>query len=379
MLDNEVNFLDYFRNIPDPRINRKKLYPLDEMLLVTICSVICGAEGWSDISLFGKEKIDYLKGILPFNNGVATDDTFRRFFRALDTEAFKGSFIKWTESLSSLKPGFVSIDGKTLRRSHDKASGKEAIHMVSAWCSEQGIVLGQVKTSEKSNEITAIPELLELLELSGSVVTIDAMGCQKKIASKIIEKGADYILAVKENQEALYKEITTFFDRHKALGYQGRGYDFLHYEETEKGHGRIETRKCTSIDQISWMYEAGKWKKLTSIAMIESMRIINGIKSKETRYYITSLSPEPKHIASGIRSHWGIENSLHWVLDVTFNEDQSRIRKGNAPQNIATIKHVALNMIKNAQKSFKGTSIKALRKAAAWNNNTMSVILGLHF
>jgi predicted transposase YbfD/YdcC len=374
-----VSFLDHFRDVKDPRIERKKIYPIDEILLVTVCAVICGAEGWKDLELFGKQKLEYLKSFLRFKNGIPTDDTFRRFFRSLDPEQFKKSFMEWVRALQKHNPKFVSIDGKTLRRSHDKATDKKAMHMVSAWCSEQGMVLGQFKTEEKSNEITAIPELLDLLSIEKSVITIDAMGCQKNIAKKIVSKKADYILAVKDNQQSLHAEITRFFNRHKALNYKGRGYDFKQFEETDKGHGRIEIRKCTVIDELSWMDERDKWQGIKSIVMVESSRIIGSKTTEETRYYITSLPAEPKKIANAIRSHWGIENTLHWVLDVTFNEDQSRIRKGHAPQNIAIVRHVALNMLKNSQKLLGGTSIKGLRKVAGWNNDVITTILQANF
>ena len=375
MSKDSLNFLDYFKEIKDPRIERKKLYPINEILLITICGLICGAEGWKDLELFGKQKIDFLKSLLPFKNGVPTDDTFRRFFRALEPEQFKICFINWMKVLQKEHPKLVSIDGKTSRRSHDGVRNQKALHMVSAWCAEQGIVLGQVKTEEKSNEITAIPELLELLSIDKSTVTIDAMGCQRKIAKQIIKKNADYVLAVKENQKALYDEISSFFARHKALKYEGRGYDFSQHEETDRGHGRIEVRKCVAMDSIEWMYEKDKWQGIQSIVMIESERIIGDKKSIETRYYISSLPAKASQIAAAIRSHWSIENSLHWVLDVSFNEDQCRIRKGNAPENIAIVRHIALNMLKSAKTLFKGHSIKALRKVAGWNNDAINAIL----
>jgi predicted transposase YbfD/YdcC len=249
--------------------------------------------------------------------------------------------------------------------------------MISAWCGEQSMVLGQFKTEEKSNEITAIPKLLNLLSIAGAAVTIDAMGCQKKIAKQIIDKKADYVLAVKDNQPTLHQEIIDFFARHQALGYKGRGYEFQQHEETNKGHGRIETRKYTAIDQILWMNSSDGWHGLKSIVMVESTRIINDKTSHEARYYISSLPSDIIKLSTAIRSHWSIENSLHWVLDVTFNEDQSRIRKGNAPQNIAMIRHVALNLLKQAQKKMKGISVKALRKASGWDNETMSTVLGI--
>jgi predicted transposase YbfD/YdcC len=341
--------------------------------------VICGAEGWSDLELYGRKKLEYFRTILPFKNGIPTDDTFRRLFRVLEPKVFQEKFIAWVESLQENNPKFVAVDGKTLRRSYDKGDNKAALHMISAWSSEQGIVLGQLKTEDKSNEITAIPELLELLSIKSSIVTIDAMGCQKKIVEKIVSKEADYVISVKENQKSLHNEITKFFNRHKALGYKGRGYEFAAYEETDKGHNRIELRKCIVIDQISWMENQEYWKNLKSIVMVESTRIVNNKTSHETRYYISSLPANAELILKAVRSHWSIENSLHWVLDVTFNEDQSRIRKGNAPQNIAIIKHIALNLLKSAKTNFKRVSVKALRKAAGWDNHTLFNVLKANF
>jgi predicted transposase YbfD/YdcC len=379
MKEESCNFLDYFQDIKDPRIDRKKLYPIEEIFLVTICGVICGSEGWSDLWLFGKRKLDYLRKVLPFKNGIPTDDTFRRFFRSLDPQEFQDRFLAWVKSLQKHNPKFVAIDGKTVRRSYDKGENKGAIHMVSAWCSEQGVVLGQCKTEEKSNEITAIPELLDLLSIKESIVTIDAMGCQRKIADKIIAKGADYILAVKDNQKNLHNEITRFFNRHKSLDFKGRGYEFQHYEETEKGHGRIEIRKYTVIDKTSWMDQRDFWSGLNSICMVESRRMIGDITSKETRYYISSLAADAEKFAKAIRSHWGVENCLHWVLDVVFYEDQLRIRKGYAPQNISIVKHISLNLLRQAKNSFKGVSIKALRKVAGWDNTALDAILATNF
>jgi len=236
--------------------------------------------------------------------------------------------------------------------------------MVSAWCSEQNMVLGQFKTEEKSNEITAIPQLLDLLSIESAVVSIDAMGCQKKIVKKIIDKKADYILAVKDNQSSLHQEIINFFSRHKSMEYKGQGYEFKQYEETDKGHGRIEIRKYISTDQISWITSNWDWSGFRSIAMVESTRIIGDKISHETRYYISSLPSDINKISYAIRSHWSIENSLHWVLDVSFNEDQSRIRKGNAPQNIAIVKHTVLNLLKQAQTKLKGISGPINRSSA---------------
>jgi len=381
-----LGFLDCFKDLKDHRINRKKLYPMEEILLVALCAIICGAEGWVDLALFGKQKLGALKRIFPFKNGIPTDDTFRRFFRRLEPKVFKECFIAWVKSLqqnitrdaSVQTKQCVAIDGKSIRRSYDTASETSSIHMVAAWASESGLVLGQVKVNEKSNELTAIPQLLELIDLKGAVVTIDAMGCQKNIAKKIIDTGAHYILAVKENQKKLYQEIDKFFQYHKQHNYSLPDFGLKHELSIEKGHGRIETRKCIVTSDISWMDAKYNWPGINAIIAIESTResIRNKTSSKETRYYISSLkNPTAADIAKMVRSHWAIENQVHWVLDVSFNEDQSRIRKGHAPENIAILRHLVLNLLKQAQSLFPNVSLKGLRKVAGWNDEVMLSVL----
>jgi len=404
----ELSFLDYFSKIEDPRIDRNKLYPVDEILLTSLCAVICGAEGWQDVEVFGKSKLLFLRQYLPFDNGIPSDDTFRRFFRAISQNTFQDCFISWVNSLDiSINNSVIAIDGKTSRRSHDGA--QKALHTVSAFASEARIVLGQQKTDEnevisnearfdlgalkfrqKSNEITAIPQLLELLDIKGSIVTIDAMGTQKDIAQKITDKEADYILALKGNQSSLNDDVRMFFEDDDLVQHLDK------YEETDGGHGRIEVRKCTATDDIDWLNERHDWTGLKSIIRIESEVERSGKNTSETRYYISSLPADNKKLQHCIRSHWAIENSLHWVLDMSFNDDQSRIRKENAPenevisnkarfdlevlkfrQNMAIIKHTALNMIRGIQK--KRQSIKGLRKQAGWNNDVLDSILQQKF
>jgi len=361
-----LSFLDYFGALEDPRCDTNKLYPVDEILLLTLSAVICGAEGWQDAEDFGECKLSFLRSFLPYEHGIPSDDTLRRFFRAIDVEAFQGMFIEWVNSLEvSIDTGVIAIDGKTLRRSGD--NDKKALHMVSAFASEARIVLGQQKTDEKSNEITAIPALLELLDIAGSIISIDAMGCQKNIAKKIKDKGGEYVLALKGNQGSLHEDIRLFFE--DSLLQE----DVLYHEETDGGHGRIEVRKCIATDDIRWLKERHDWPGLTSIVKIVSAVERKGKQSTDMRYYITSLSAKPKKILASIRSHWAIENSLHWVLDMSFNEDQSRIRKENAPENMAVIRHVALNMIRSVKKDRQ--SIKGLRKQAGWNDSTLKIIL----
>jgi len=372
------SFLEHFKNLKDPRINRKKLYPLEEILLVALCAVICGAEGWTDFKVFGNEKLEFLKTYLPFNNGIPSRLTFSRVFCALNPERFKECFIEWVKSFQEAVQNVISIDGKTLRHSFDTAKDKPAIHMISAFASEARLVLGQEKVDDKSNEITAIPKLLKLLDIKGAIITLDAMGCQKKIAKEIVEKEADYVLSLKENHGNLYDDVKTFFEFERKEKF--RDTDFDYHEELNKEHGRIESRKCWISSQIDWLEDKDKWAGLNTIAMIESTRTIKDKTTKETRLFIASLPQNAELCASVVRSHWGIENSLHWVLDVVFREDDSRIREGNAAENMAIIRHTALNMLQNAKnKEDKPISIKALRKKAGWGNNSLSKILTSKF
>jgi len=369
-----VKFLDYFVEIEDPRINRKKLYPLDEILFASLCGVICGAEGWNDLEMFCKSKIDFLRKYLPFKNGIPSDDTFARVFWLLNPKQFKECFIRWVSSLQEEIPELVALDGKELRRSFDKAKDKKALHMISAFATKSNIVLGQEKVDCKSNEITAIPKLLELLDLKGSLVTIDAMGCQKKIAKQIKDQDADYILALKGNQGNLHDEVKTFFTEEIKNNFEDTKCDF--YEDFDKAHGRIEIRKCWSTEDVNWITNLEKWEGLKSISMVESTRIIDNKKTTETRFYISSIPANAKKISWAIRSHWRIENSLHWILDVTFNEDNSRIRRKNAPENMAIIRHAALNVLRKFKETTEPkNSIKGLRKKAGWDNNTLGTLI----
>ena len=370
MKQEEMDFLDVFGQLDDPRIERKKLHPMPEILLLTLCAVICGAESWNDIEEFGKAKLDFLRQYLPYQNGIPSDDTLRRFFRAIDTSQFQRLFVQWIRAWLSpdVENKVVAIDGKTLRGSHD--SDMLPIHLVSAFASEAGIVLGQIKNQEKSNEITAIPELLEWLDARGAIVTIDAMGCQKAIAEKIIAKGGDYLLALKGNQGNLHDDVRLHFEHPDVSSLA----NMTMTETCDKGHGRVEVRRCRVSQEIDWLKQRHpEWHQLTSIVAIDSERHIGESVAKETRYFISSKAATADQLLAAVRLHWGIENQLHWVLDMSFGEDQSRIRKDNAPTNIAIIRHAALNMIRQAQK--KRTSIKLMRKAAGWNNAVLKDIL----
>ena len=359
-----IVFLEYFEELDDPRQSAKVLYPLDEILLLSLCGAISGCEDFTDITLYGDEKLDFLRTLLPFTHGIPSHDALNDLFRDLDAMAFGKAFTAWAASLSAHVPGLVSIDGKTLRGSRDGA--KAPLHLVSAWAGEQRRVLGQVATHEKSNEITAIPELLDMLVLKGAIITIDAMGCQKAIADKIRERGADYVLALKGNHGDLHDDVKTFFE-------SAEGKDLPVHETVDADHGRIETRRYSMTDDIDWLIERNPgWRDLASIGMVESLCEKNGITTRQVRFYLCSITTNLLIFAAAVRGHWGIENSLHWVLDVTFREDFGRARKDHAPQNFAIIKHAAINII---NKSKGKRSIKGTRKRAGWNNKALLAIL----
>lgn len=358
-----------FSQVEDPRRDITKLHQLNDILLISILAVICGAEIWKDIETFASSKVDFLSTFLELPNGIPKLDTYRRVFAAIDSEQFESCFIKWVNSLAEISDGqVVAIDGKTLRGAKD-STGKSSIHMVSAWACENNLVLGQVKVDEKSNEITAIPKLLEILSLEGNTVTIDAMGCQTKIVEKIIAEKANYIIAVKENQKTLYQEIQDEFCFSKEI--QTASTQNL-------DHGRIETRTCSVISIFSHLESQHKWKNLKSIVRIESSREFkNSSKPKETaiRYYISSIEQEPESFNKDIRSHWAIENKLHWTLDVAFGEDASRKRIGNSAQNFSILNKVALNLLKNEKTAKQG--VKSKRFKAALDNKYLEKVLSL--
>ena len=325
-----------------------------------------------------KKKLIFLKKYLPFKNGIPCRLTFARVFCFLNPENFKECFINWVKSFQESVQNVISIDGKTLRHSFDTAKDKPAIHMVSAFASEARLVLGQRKVDDKSNEITAIPELLTLSDIKGSIITIDAMGCQKQIAKNIVEKEADYVFSLKKNHGNLFDDVKTFFEFEKKEKFRNTKFDY--HEELNKEHGRIESRKCWVSSQIDWIDQKDKWANFNTIGMIESTRTIKNKTTTETRLFIASLPQNAKLFASVVRTHWGIENSLHWLLDMTFREDESRIREGNSAENMAIIRHTALNMLQNAKKKeAKPISIKALRKKAGWTNKALTQILLQNF
>lgn len=367
-----VAIVEHFKNIEDPRVDRGKLHNLMDIIAIAICAVICGADTWEDIELFGEAKHEWLKQFLELPNGIPSHDTFGRVFSIISPVEFQRSFLNWVKAITeSIEREVVAIDGKTSRRSYDKSKGKGAIHMVSAWATANRVVLGQVKTEDKSNEITAIPELLDILALNGCIVTIDAMGCQKSIAAGIIDKGADYVLALKGNQGTLHEDIKLFFQDAKETSFKGIHHDF--YKTIDGDHGRIETRRYSIVSDIEWLEGKADWKEIKSIGMVESEREIGDKITKETRYYISSLPSNAKLFGDAVRKHWGIENSLHWVLDVVFREDECRIRKGHAAENFAVLRHIALNLIREEKSIKRGAKGKRLK--AGWDNDYLSKIL----
>ena len=358
--------LSYFSALPAPRIDRCKEHLMEDIIFITIASVICGAETWNEIESYGESKEDWLRSYLYLPNGIPSHDTFNRFFSALDPLAFEECFLSWIRAVCCLTEGeVVSIDGKSLCGSRD-SNGKRAIHLVSAWASVNQLSLGQVKVDEKSNEITAIPKLLEVLALKGCIVTIDAMGCQRDIAENIISKEADYILAVKGNQGNFEENIND------TVRFTQPAQD---WKEDDFGHGRIETRQCFLYKDLSFIEHIQDWKHLSAVVKIESTRYIKSCakEEKQTRFYITSSNSSAEVIGKAIRSHWGIENKLHWQLDVSFSEDQSRKREGYAAQNFSLINRIALNLTKHEQS--KKRSIKGKRLTAGWDNEYLLKIL----
>jgi predicted transposase YbfD/YdcC len=366
---------EHFSKVVDPRKDRTKEHKLIDIIVIAICAVICGAEGWTDIENFGKSKISWLNTFLELPNGIPSHDTFGRVFSQLDAQQFQLAFYEWVWAVNEIIQGqIVNIDGKRLGGSEDKLLGKRAIYMVSAWAEENEIVLGQRKVDEKSNEITAIPELLKILAISGCIVTIDAIGTQTQIAQSIVDAKADYVLSVKQNQGHLFEDISVLFAVDQAQDFKYAS--FAHHQTVNKGHGRIEIRECWSTSNPAYLNlirSRESWAGLHSIAMVVCTRIVAGQETKRVRYYISTLPSDAKRLLHIVRRHWAIENELHWVLDVALNEDHSRVRKDQAPENLAVLRHIALNLLKQEKTANGGIHAKQLQ--AAWKDEYLLKVL----
>lgn len=374
-----VEFLDHFSGLKDPRQKAKVLYPLAEVMLLVLCGVLAMADDFVEIARWGRMNLDFLRRWRPFARGIPSHDALNDLFNALDPEAFRDSFIQWAESLRAAAPrahdgpAVVALDGKTSRRTGDAGKGRPPLHLVSAWASQQRLVLGQEAVDTKENEIVAIPRLLELLELSGALVTIDAIGCQKQVAKTIRDKDADYLLPVKANQPALQQDIELFFTEQRDRAFAEA--ETLFHETVDNDHGRLEIRRHWSTADIAWLKERHPdWAGLTSIGLIER-QIERAGKVEITRhYYISSAPADAILLARGARTHWHIENDLHWCLDVVFHDDLSRLRSGDGPRNMATIRHIALNLLKHAKAKGKD-SLKTTRKKAAWSTDFLHAVI----
>jgi predicted transposase YbfD/YdcC len=363
-------FLRHFKDMPDPRQRSKVKYPLDEVLLLSLLAVLGGAETFCDIARFGEKKLQLLRRFRPFRDGTPAHDHLGDIFASLDAKEFQRCFVVWVAALTGAPVDVIAIDGKTLRRSYQKKGGKEPIHMVSAFAARQRLVLGQVKVAEKSNEIVAIPALLAMLAIEGAIVTIDAMGCQRDIAQDILDKKADYVLALKGNQGTLREDVEVFAAEQKANGFKHAKVS--RHETVDGDHGRIETRTYTAIHDVDWLQERHDWPGLKGVVMVESTREIDDKVERETRFYITSLVMLASQLGPVIRSHWAVENSLHWVMDMIFRDDECRIRTDHAPANFTTIKHMAHNLIRRAPGK---DSLRLKRKVAAWDDDFLASLV----
>jgi predicted transposase YbfD/YdcC len=364
----------FFADIPDTRSEHGKRHLLSDLVAIAVCAVVCGAEGWVDVALFGRAKESWFRTFLHLPHGIPSHDTFGRVFAAIEPEHFERCFRAWTNSLAGVIVGVVAVDGKTIRRSFNAADKKAAIHMISAWAADNQVVFGQLAVAGKSNEITAIPQLLAMLDIKGLTVTIDAIGCQKAISRQILAQGGDYMLQVKANQPELHEDIKAVFDNAAARGWGARAHDTD--EQVEKGHGRIERRRTHLTWDVPWLIKASsQWEGLRGIVMVERERTVDETTSITRHYYITSLhTRKASEAARACRAHWGVENGLHWTLDVAMNEDQCRVREGHAAENFARLRRIALNLLKN--ESTVKAGIKAKSKNAGWSHDYLLRVLG---
>lgn len=376
----KLSLIEHFKDLPDPRVDRTKDHDLIDLLVIAICTLLCAGESFNDMEDFGKAKEDWFKTFLTLRNGIPSHDTFNRLFAALDPQAFLDCFVRWTQSLrAAVAQEIVALDGKAPRRA---LKGDQSVkYVVSAWAEDNGLVLGQIKVADKSNEITALPELLRVLELSGCIVTVDAMGTQKQIAKEIIEADADYVLALKGNHETVHEEVKSFLEetlaekKARPLRPSRAALTLAVLETVEKDHGRIETRRYYQSAQLDWFADLSQWAGLRSVGMVEAIREIGAQRTVERRYYLSSLPLGVETFARAVRGHWGVENKLHWVLDVQMREDQSRARAGYAAENLATLRRLALNLLKREKTKKRG--IKGKQLNASWNHAYLLQLLGV--
>lgn len=375
MPEPDTSILSHFSVIEDPRSPIGLRHPLDTLLIVALCGVICGADSWVEVSEWATVKREWLETVVELPSGIPSHDTFSRIFSLLNPKQLQACFVSWTTALAERTEGeVIAIDGKTVRRSFQRASDKAAIQMVSAWATRNRLVLAQVKTDADSNEITAVPALLRLLSLKGAIVTLDAMGCQKAIAEQIIEQEGDYVLRVKANHPQVHEQLQAHFDAAHATSFVGQRVDEA--ETIEKSHGRHEERRIWSTPVPDTLLQRAEWRGLQSVALVERIRTLGGQTSVEYSYYLSSLRYDnAEQLLDGVRAHWGIENQVHWCLDMTFREDDSRIRKGHGPENMAVLRHMALNLVRQ-EKSTK-QSLRVKRKHAAWDHDFLLRILGV--
>jgi predicted transposase YbfD/YdcC len=363
---------EHFSALDDPRAQHSIEHLLLDIVLVTICAVICGADTWVEIEHYGIAKREWLETFLELPHGIPSHDTFARVFARLRPEQLQQCFLNWVQAVFNITDGqLINLDGKTLRGSYDRGGKQGMIHMVSAWASQNRLVLGQRKVNEKSNEITAIPELLKVLDLNGSVVSIDALGCQTQIAAQIVAQQGDYVLALKGNQGDLHQDVQQLFEHAHSQNFRGIEHDF--YETQEQGHGRQEIRRYWVMGNTEYLLGAENWAKLTTIGCVESQRQVGNKITSEMRYYLLSLPLDATGFATAVRGHWGIENQLHWILDVGFREDQSRTTQGYSAENLAVIRHLAVNLLTQEKSAKGGTRAKRLK--AGWNDHYLTKIL----
>ncbi len=360
-------FIACFEGLKDPRTGNAALHDLHELLFIALCTVLSGGQGATDMARFAAAKEPFLRGFLKLENGLPSHDTFSRLFRLLDPEQFRAVFQRFMARFSEAVQGVIAVDGKLLRRSFDRASNKSALHMVSAWGCEQRLVLAQIATDAKSNEITAMPKLLDMLSLKDTIVTADALNCQREIAQKIVDQGGNYVLALKGNQGTLHEDVIRYFDDPASKTITAK-------PDVEGDHGRIETRTATVSTDIKWLQDAHQWPGLMAIGRVERTRETKVKTTSETAYYLLSAELSPERCNAALRSHWGVENQLHWRLDVTMNEDQDRTRLDNAPHNLAVLRHMALNVM---QKDKSKNSLRGKFLRAGWDDRYMVQLLAL--